>query len=375
MDLDTINEYCLKKHCVLPDTQIDNIEEICRKHMGLHSARIMTPFMTLCSRMNTFKPEQLISKLYVEKKLIKLRCMRTTLHILPLDMASIMHMATIDIRLADCNLFFKRNNISNESINMFEDLLKDYLTIPQSPEEIEQEIRKHIYFGDNQFRKELAKKILKYYWEKGLLCYVNSADYWEKEERKYALTQMFYPSIDLYLYDSIIAKEMLVMGYIEKFGPATLQDLVWWSGINVSDVKNVIETNINLIKKIEIDNRVFYVLESEYDKLVSYRKKEENWVTLLAYEDPALKGYFETRQRYVNDKNYNSLFNQIGEVRASIIHNGKAIGIWEWDKKSKNIKLEYFSSPEKKVKEQVELQKSKYETILFPNQQLSIFGI
>ena len=210
---------------------------------------------------------------------------------------------------------------------------------------------------------------------KGLLCYVNSADYWEKEERKYALTQMFYPSIDLYLYDSIIAKEMLVMGYIEKFGPATLQDLVWWSGINVSDVKNVIETNINLIKKIEIDNHVFYVLESEYDKLVSYRKKEENWVTLLAYEDPALKGYFETRQRYVNDKNYNSLFNQIGEVRASIIHNGKAIGIWEWDKKSKNIKLEYFSSPEKKVKEQVELQKSKYEAILFPTQQLSIFGI
>lgn len=375
MDLEIINEFCLKKHCVLPDTQVDNIDEICRKHLGLHSARIMTPFMTLCSRMNTFKPEQLISKLYVEKKLIKLRCMRTTLHILPIDMASVVHMATIDIRLADCNLFFKRNNISNESIKMFEDLLKDYLSIPQAPEHIEQEIQKHIYFGDDKFRKEFAKKILKFYWEKGLLCYVNSAAYWEKEERKYALTQKFYPAINLHLYDSIIAKEMLVMGYIEKFGPATLQDLVWWSGINVSDIKKVIETNTNLIRKIEIGNITFFVLESEYEKLVSYRKIKEDWVTLLAYEDPALKGYFETRLRYVNDKDYNSLFNQIGEVRASIIHNGKAIGIWEWDKKNKKIKLEYFSVPPKKVKEQVELLKDKYEAILFPNQQLSFFGI
>ena len=82
-----------------------------------------------------------------------------------------------------------------------------------------------------------------------------------------------------------------------------------------------------------------------------------------------------TRLRYVNDKHYNSLFNQIGEVRASIIHNGKAIGIWEWDKKNKKIKLEYFSVPPKKVKEQVELLKDKYEAILFPNQQLSFFGI
>lgn len=375
MNLEIINEYCLKKHCVLPNTQMDSIEEISRKHVGLHSARIMTPFMTLCSRMNDFEPQQLISQLYIDKKLIKLRCMRTTLHIIPVDMASIFHMSTLDIRLADCNLFFKRNNISSETIASFEDLLKNFLTVPKAPEEIETEIRKGLNIGEESFKKDFAKRILKYYWECGSLCYVNSAKYWENEERKYALTQRYYPNVNFDRYDATTAKEMLIMEYIKRYGPVTVRDMIWWSGLNGVDVKKVLENNINLLHKIEINNFIFYILESEYKNLVEYPAEDEDWVTLLAYEDPALKGYFESRSRYVDDKNYNLLFNQIGEVRASIIHNGKAIGIWEWDKKSKNIVLNYFNTVPKRIKDCVEETKKRYEIMLFPNRQMNIWSI
>ena len=112
MDVNKINEYTLMKHNILPGYQQSCIGNVARNHLGLHSARIMTPYTTLCSRLKGYNPQMLTSQLYKDKKLIKMRCMRTTLHIVPLDIASILHMATLDLRLSDCKLFFRRNAIS-----------------------------------------------------------------------------------------------------------------------------------------------------------------------------------------------------------------------------------------------------------------------
>ena len=117
----------------------------------------------------------------------------------------------------------------------------------------------------------------------------------------------------------------------------------------------------------------FYILSEELQKLEEYKPFDSEWVTLFAYEDPSLKGYYESRYRYVDKKYYNLLFNQIGEVRASILCNGKAIGIWEWDKKNKKIKLEYFFEPSKSIKRRVKEIKERYECILYPNQQITLF--
>ncbi len=375
MDLNVVNEYILLKHNILPGSQKSNIVDVARNHLGLHSARIMTPYTTLCSRMDTYKPEMLTSQLYEEKNMIKMRCMRTTLHMVPIDMASILHMATLNMRLAECNLFFKRNNISIEFVENLMGELVDSIYAPQFSYEIENMILKNIDFMDTKFRKECAKKILKYYWEKGIFCYVNVADNWENEERKYAVTKRFYPNLILEQYDIERAQELLIIEYINKFGPATIKDLSWWSGLSIKTIRQVLNNHRNDVIEFEIEGfeSEFYVSASELQNLEQYKLYDSEWVTLLAYEDPSLKGYYESRYRYVDKKYYDLLFNQIGEVRASILYNGKAIGIWEWDKKNKQINLHYFSNLSRRIKRKVEEVKEYYELMLFPNRQISLF--
>lgn len=375
MNLDILNEYTLMKHNVLPGTQLDSIEDVARNHLGLHSARIMTPYTTLCSRLNIYTPEMLTSQLYKEKKLIKMRCMRTTLHMAPFDIASILHMSTLDLRLSDCKLFFKRNSISIEQVEDLENELLEYIIEPKSSNEIEKKFSEKFSFMENSLKKECAKKILKYFWEKGVLCYVNYADSWEKEERRYAVTKKFYPNAELEKYDVRKAQELLVLEYISKFGPATIKDLSWWSGLSIKTIKDVVDCHKDTIIKFMINDfeGEFYILAAEFQKFKEYKSIEKEWITLLAYEDPSLKGYYESRYRYVDKKNYNLLFNQIGEVRASIICNGKAIGIWEWDKKNKCIHLNYFSNPDKQVKRKVKEIKEQYENILYTNRQITLF--
>ena len=375
MDLNLINEYILMKHNILPGSQESNIVDIARNHLGLHSARIMTPYTTLCSRMHEYKPEMLTSQLYEEKNIIKMRCMRTTLHMVPIDMASILHMATLNLRLAECNLFFKRNNISVEFIEDLRGELVEAIYEPLFSHEIEEMILKKMDFMSIELKKECAKKILKYFWERGIFCYVNVAENWESEERKYAITKRFYSDINLEQYDAEKAQELLIIEYIKKFGPATIKDLSWWSGLSIKNIRHVLNEHKKNIIEFQIAGfeSEFYILASEFQRLEQYKPCDSEWVTLLAYEDPSLKGYYESRYRYVDEKNYNLLFNQIGEVRASILYNGKAIGIWEWDKKNKHINLHYFSNPSQQIKKKVREMKEHYESMLFPNRQMSLF--
>ena len=375
MDVNRINEYTLMKHNILPGYQQSCVEDVAKNHLGLHSARIMTPYLTLCSRLKDYKPQMLTSQLYEDKKLIKMRCMRTTLHIVPFDIASILHMATLDLRLSDCKLFFRRSAISIEQVEDMEEELINFMNLPKTSSEIEERILEKNKFLQTDLKKECAKKILKYFWEIGTFCYVNVAENWENEERRYAVTKQFYPDIDLKKYDIRKAQELLILEYIRKFGPATIKDLSWWSGLSLKVIRDIIDCNKCSITRFKVNDfeMEFYILSEELQKLEEYKPFDLEWVTLLAYEDPSLKGYYESRYRYVDKKYYNLLFNQIGEVRASILCNGKAIGIWEWDKKNKKIKLEYFFEPSKSIKRRVKEIKERYECILYPNQQITLF--
>lgn len=374
MDIDTINEFTMLKHSIFPGTQQDSILNIARNHLGLHSARIITPYTTLCSRLTNYNPELLTSHLFKKRNLIKMRCMRTTLHTVPFDIVSILHNATLDLRLAQCKLFFRRNNISIDFIDELENYLIDAINKPETGYVLEQIIAKKINCSWD-LQKECAKIVLKYFWERGVLCYVNTADNWENEERKYAVTKSFYPDLDFKKMDPQTAQRLLALEYIEKYGPATIKDFSWWSGLSGKIIRDVITQNKDSIVAMKVNDfeSDFYTTTSDYCKLNNFRKADLEWVTLLAYEDPSLKGYYESRYRYVDKKYYNLLFNQIGEVRASIIHNGKAIGVWEWDRKNKYIHTNFFSDPSFPTKQKVKQIKERFEQILYPCQQFSLF--
>jgi hypothetical protein len=287
------------------------------------------------------------------------------------DIASMLHNATLDIRLADCLNYLNRNNIPIEEI----DELSNYLIMEIAekemfPKEIEEIIYSRIKKNKN---KQTAKRILKYFWEKGILCYINIANDWEKENRKYALTKYYYPDIDLRCKNVDNAQEQLIIEYLKMYGPVTIKDAAWWSGLNIGIVKKIIGKNYSIIKHFVVENLDYFMLEDDYLKLINFNKFDFDWVALLAYEDPSLKGYYESRGRYIDNRYYNELFNQIGEVRSSIIYNGKSIGTWICDKKKKCIQLKYFTKINKKTGKAINQQKEKYEAILFPSCQLKLF--
>jgi hypothetical protein len=343
-----IQNYVFSKHNIMPETQEQFIENVATNLVGIHSARLSTAYVALVSRAVKFEPKNLRENLYITRNLIKLRCMRKTLHILPFEIAPIAHTATLSFRITDCERLFQLLKISNSVISNLQCLLTEKFSERIfSSQEAEQIVSSQKAVELPVFEKKIfAKALVKYMWETGILCYVNTSDRWDSEKRYYAFTKLFYPELDLDLMSVYEAEYQLIYHHISKYGPVSLKDISWWSGLGVGKVRKHLSKmeghHIVIRTFIESSSTEFYMTSEDYQSFVEHKAIEKKWVCLLAYEDPSLKGYFESRWRYVSDKYYSVLFNQIGEVRASVVAQGKVVGLWEWDKKVKKINVKLF---------------------------------
>lgn len=336
--------YIFKKHNVYPGYQTDSIEIAIRNLFGLHAARLPTPYVSLFSRVNNMNTTMLWDDLYLKKTLIKLRCMRKTLHILPLDFAEIAHHATINLRLNECSSKIKKMNVSDSLIQEIGKIIvRQVKCQPTDGNELINIALQQTGIGSE--RRALVSLVIKELWEKGILCYINNNKDWGKESRVYGFTKHHYSRLNIDEYDIGKATDLLVYYYIKTFGPVTEMDMYWWTGLSRKSLSASLSKISSEIMKIKIDERpsIYYMNREDFEKYLNENNSLQDWVTFLAYEDPTLKGYFESRYLYVNSENYNILFNSIGEVRSSIIINGRVEGIWYWDKKHKKIEWQIFS--------------------------------
>lgn len=365
LELERVRAFTCAKHGLIESYKFNKIIDITTNLLGIHSARLSTPFVALATRLNEFTPSHLIDELYLHNNLIKIRCMRKTLHIVPLALVPIFHQATKRLRLSDCRSFYRKNNIDEKQIEQLkETIIAILLEYNLSSEQL---VRK-IQVGKN-ISSILIRVVIKHLWEEGTLCYVNKSKIWDKEKRVYAISRNRYPHLE---FNSLLvedAQDILVYKHIQSYGPVSEKDIAWWSGMSLTVVRRGIKKFQASITSIYICGfeDLFYIASEDLDCLRNFNYQTENWIKLLAYEDPLLKGYYLRKGRYVCPDDYNKLFNLIGEARASIIRNGIVIGVWELDKKHHRVRIFPFMDISKEdqllIKQEVDLIEYKLSSI------------
>lgn len=188
-------------------------------------------------------------------------------------------------------------------------------------------------------RTELVRLTIKWLWESGELCYRNTADSLHRERREFDLTQVALPGLLLDHVDPPRAIRLLLRRYLAAFGPASIEDFLWWSGLTRGEITPAVAALASELIDVRLEGypHALVMLAEHEPELRAVAPLPDNHVALLAYEDPALKGYFTTRHRYVDEWHRTVLFNTIGEVRASITLAGRCVGTWQFNKISRAI--------------------------------------
>jgi hypothetical protein len=350
--LQQIINFCCRKQHLLPGSAAQSITQAATSLVGVHAARLITPYFALRARLPELDYSAIHDALHKEKTLIKARCMRGTLHLLPAPLFFYAHHATLTKRLGVCNALYKKlqmdANVILRTAMIIEEIL---INGPLSTDAIA------ALMFDTARRKGIlesptaslagVRAVIKYLWEKGTLCYINENKKFGSEQRVYGLLNQTYPRFQLSDMDSERAVKELVRNYIRGYGPATEGDLVWWAGISKTFIRRAIDDlgeQITAVRVAGFDEK-FMIMKSDLDLLNNSDVPGEDWVAILAHEDPSLKGYFSSRSRYVAAAHYDLLFNDIGESRPAIMLNGRVVGVWAYDKIIGSISSMFFEPP------------------------------
>jgi hypothetical protein len=151
-----------------------------------------------------------------------------------------------------------------------------------------------------------------------------AATAWNREARTFALTSAAYPTLNVSLAREQ-AVTVLVTAYFERYGPATVRDATWWSGLSATDITAALlacgRPVIAVATPWSDDPCLMFA-----DQLAESTGNEAitTGVQFLAHEDTALKAYFQTRSRYLAGLPQQRAFNQIGEALPCVIVDGVA---------------------------------------------------
>lgn len=344
---DTLNGYRMKKLNISSENKISDIDEVYKlmnSYIGLHSARIGKPYISLLSKNIDIHINDLYKKINFNDEFVTRRCMRKTLHICNRTDLPMIHNATLQQRLPK----LKEESYLNDKA---EDLIINKL----SANSCEREELYETLMTKLGVQKDTAKKLLEYNYESGLIYFTNVSESVYKEKRLYLLHKENLLKQQDGDIDKIIdeAIEQLIERYIKCFGPVSKSDICWWSGLSKGKVDKALDKvkeNISWLS-VKENGELLCIFKDEVLKIKQNTDILLGDCKFMAYEDTTLKAYYSTRYFYAdNPKQY---FNQIGEIYATIFLDGKAIGIWSLDVKKNKIMIE-----------SVEANKAQYEIIL-----------
>ena len=92
--IDKVNRFRMKKQHLTDKSKIDDIVKIVNNIGGLHATSPVSMYISLFTRMNNFKKEDLNQQLYTLKNLGKIRFVRGTMYALSKEMIPLAYSAT-----------------------------------------------------------------------------------------------------------------------------------------------------------------------------------------------------------------------------------------------------------------------------------------
>ncbi|MFH9425169.1 DNA glycosylase AlkZ-like family protein [Streptomyces sp. NPDC017529] len=303
---------------------------------GLHAARLLTPYVTAHTRLPEFRAEDLRSALSPHGTLIKVRCVRRTLHLWPHGYVSDAHTATLRLRLGATLATARRHGLSRKDLERTSTQCQEALAGgPLAYHDLQDRMLK----AQSLPAVEAVRLGIKWAWESGQITCRNASPSLHREHREFALIEHAHPATRLTHPDITAATVRLISHYLHAYAPASTADLLWWTGLSQAEITPALAILRPVITPVRVEGLPgeLLALTEDIDHIRGASPLPADHLRLLAFEDPSLKGYFATRDRYRDAAQDAQVFNPIGEVRAVITLAGRIVGTWNWDKKTRTV--------------------------------------
>ncbi|MFH8491037.1 winged helix DNA-binding domain-containing protein [Streptomyces longisporoflavus] len=319
------------RHLLAPSHHATRMPDVARALIGLHATDPSTVFLAAAARTSAPDITAMEHALYEERTLERMLCMRRTMFVVPTALAPVIEASTgraiAAKERAACAVYLRdgadwsseryaavetdvlaalavRGEASAAQLAADVPALREQVTVsPGKPYERRQAVSSRILrvlaaegrirrgrpgggFNSNQFRWTLSPL-------------AEAADAWETGA----------------------AKAELARRYLAAFGPATTEDLKWWTGWTLTDTRKALAAAGAV--SVGLDEGTGYLLPDDLEPVTA----PEPWVALLPGLDPTAMGW-RRRDFHLDQAHVGDLYDRNGNIGPTIWADGRIIGAW-----------------------------------------------
>ncbi len=344
--VEQVNSFLWHKQHLAPGTLGTDAPSVVRDVVALHATSALTPYLSLRARVVGFQPTQLDAELYVERRLVKVFCMRQTVHVVPLsELASVT--AATDERLKrnarrELGQLVRWSGASGpaeEEITLarLQTAVAEFITArgPSTAAELSEgipELKQRFHYAPDKpyggvvtLGSMLPPRLTLL----GLLVRGRPRGSWRSNQYEYALPGDWLPNGYPAPVPSAQAQAHLLNRYLAAFGPASLEDIAWWAGWSKGEAQRALSALGSQVAQLNIHGvgAGFWILVSDLPALLSTPPLTGGVVKLLPSLDGYIMGYRD-RRRFLDSEHYDQVFDRSGNALNTVWVDGRVIGIW-----------------------------------------------
>ena len=341
-----VNSYLAHKQHLLPTSRLAAVVRVTRDIVALHATGPTGPYLSLCARVPDFQRQELEDALYERRELTRVHCMRMTVHAVPSDEVPLFFQAYVEHRipaeLQGWESLLVQAGICQEQ--EAEALLKklhrqvlDVLTekgpstvrgISQTVPELKAKVRHDVgksYEGEFSIGSRLVPSMCAL----GLLVRAWPRGSWRSSLYEYAALSDWLPDVDLESVTPQEARAWLVQRYLAAFGPATFDDVQWWTGFSKGEMEEALEAMKPAVVEVAVEGLGdgYLMLADDAQWLRDFAQPNVPYVFLLPGLDPYIMGYRD-RRRFLAAEHRAKVFDRAGNAMPTVWVNGRVVGAW-----------------------------------------------
>jgi uncharacterized protein YcaQ len=344
----TVNSYLAHKQHLLPGSRLADVLQVSRDIVGLHATSATGPYLSLWARMANFQREMLDEALYEQRDLVKLLCMRVTLHAVPSDEASFFIQA--------CRSYIERRTppryrgggllaqaglcTEQEADDTLDRLHRRVLSVlaergPSTTQEIAEAVPefqvkiRHDVGKPYEGAFSIGTRLMSNMCAQGLLVRTRVRGTWRSSLYEYAPLADWLPNVDLESVTPREARTWLVRRYLAGFGPATVDDVQWWTGFTKTDTKKALAALEPEVVEVAVGDlgAPHLMLADDATQAAGFVAPDSPFACLLPSLDPYIMGYRD-RRRFLAEAHRPRLFDRAGNSVPTVLVNGRVVGAW-----------------------------------------------
>jgi hypothetical protein len=326
-----ISAFRLARHNLLAGGARDPVA-VSHAICGVQAQLMGSAHLAVWARVHDLRPADITSALNKARSLVKTLCMRRTLHLVPSDEFPVYISALKPSRMAALMRVMSRFGITQKDVDRLNRAVVDALSSgPMTRAELYALVRPRMNQKIKAWMERVASPFSPTLTE-GLICYGPESG----RETTFVRVDKWLPRVEAI--SEREAKRILFSRYLGAYGPATLQDLAYWSGMSMKEAREALALLDGDLTEVQVVDRPGLILSRDYEELIEGGPAKDS-VRLLPGFDPYLLGHSD-KTPLVSPDDYKRVYRNQGWITPVVLVNGKVAAIWFSNRRGRLLSIE-----------------------------------